>query len=241
MLEIKNTQVYGLEDTLYESKFPMQVGEPKDIVNNPLCIDFDDLKTPKKLASCKSGSGHDCYLKGITVKFHLKNSLYFTKQLQRYHFIDFVSSQSTMHCITEMDIEQSCNEFVDSEVIAIINKWINLYNNFDKEIQRLKDIANNSGGLLFEEAFDMYPQNQICVTVDGEKTWMKKEEIYMRIISNLPSGFEYWAAMTTNYLQLKNIYKQRRNHKLPDWQVFCDWIEELPIFKKLIGAEKSDS
>jgi hypothetical protein len=39
--------------------------------------------------------------------------------------------------------------------------------------------------------------------------------------------------MTTNYQQLKTIYQQRRNHRLPEWQVFCDWVETLPLFMEL--------
>ena len=41
----------------------------------------------------------------------------------------------------------------------------------------------------------------------------------------------------TNYQQLKTIYKQRRNHRLTEWQEFCDWIETLPMFKELVLDE----
>ena len=40
--------------------------------------------------------------------------------------------------------------------------------------------------------------------------------------------------MTTNYRCLRNIYGQRRNHRLEEWQIFCDWIEGLPLADKLI-------
>ena len=40
--------------------------------------------------------------------------------------------------------------------------------------------------------------------------------------------------MTTNLRQLKTIYYQRRNHKLPDWKMFCDWLEQLEVFKELV-------
>jgi len=42
--------------------------------------------------------------------------------------------------------------------------------------------------------------------------------------------------ITTNYLQLKTIYRQRKNHKLPEWRIFCDWILSLPEFKELTGV-----
>jgi hypothetical protein len=43
---------------------------------------------------------------------------------------------------------------------------------------------------------------------------------------------------TTNYLQLRTIYHQRKNHKLKeDWGAFCDWIKSLPYSKELITIE----
>ena len=62
------------------------------------------------------------------------------------------------------------------------------------------------------------------------------------MLYNIPSGFELTAAMTTNYRQLKTIYQQRRNHALPDWQMFCDWIETLPHFLELTqrGYERNE-
>lgn len=47
-------------------------------------------------------------------------------------------------------------------------------------------------------------------------------------------GFEMWMTISTNYLQLKTIYSQRKNHKLKeDWGAFCKWCEELPMFLEL--------
>ena len=61
----------------------------------------------------------------------------------------------------------------------------------------------------------------------------KTFENFMRLLSNCPLGLEKWMAITTNYLQLKTIYYQRRKHKLMEWRVICDWIENLPHFQVL--------
>jgi len=59
---------------------------------------------------------------------------------------------------------------------------------------------------------------------------------FMKALSNLPMGYEMWETVTTNYLQLKTIYKQRKNHKLKeDWGAFCNMIEKLPRFIDLIS------
>ncbi|MCR5289299.1 MAG: hypothetical protein K6E51_04855, partial [Treponema sp.] len=64
----------------------------------------------------------------------------------------------------------------------------------------------------------------------------KVYEAFMKLRSNLPSGFEMWETITTNYLQLKTIYVQRHNHKLQeDWGTFCNALLQLPHFCELTG------
>ena len=61
---------------------------------------------------------------------------------------------------------------------------------------------------------------------------------WMKALSNCPLGLELTMRCTTNYLQLRTIYNQRRNHKLKeDWGAFCDWIKSLPYSKELITIE----
>ena len=67
-------------------------------------------------------------------------------------------------------------------------------------------------------------------------------ENYLILLYNLPSGFELTARMTTNYRCLKNIYIQRKNHRLPEWKEFCEWMETLPMFKELcLGGDIDES
>lgn len=53
---------------------------------------------------------------------------------------------------------------------------------------------------------------------------------------DLPSKV-YHRTMLASYQTLRRMYKQRRHHRHPDWQIFCDWIEELPHFDTLILPE----
>jgi hypothetical protein len=57
----------------------------------------------------------------------------------------------------------------------------------------------------------------------------ERAEKYLEILYCNPAGFKLTAGMTTNYRQLKTIYRQRRNHRLPEWRDFCRWIESLPM------------
>lgn len=60
------------------------------------------------------------------------------------------------------------------------------------------------------------------------------------VASGYPSGLLLTARITTNYLQLKSIYAQRKTHRLPEWKQFCMWVEGLPLVKEL-GVVPNDS
>lgn len=85
--------------------------------------------------------------------------------------------------------------------------------------------------------------------VDGRLVEILKEKIgeykadpspekYLDVLYNVPVGFKLTAQMSTNYRQLKTIYKQRKNHRLPEWRAFCAWVETLPFAKALIVGEE---
>ena len=117
---IKNVCVYGLNESIKASKYPMSVDTVK-------CTDEITDRT-NILATCEKGSGHDQFLTGIVVQFDLTLSIKAWTEAERYHFLDFVSSQSTMHRIAELDIDEQCNEYVTEAT--------------KREVQRLKDIYN---------------------------------------------------------------------------------------------------
>jgi len=201
-IKIKNVEVYGLEQSLIRSGFPMETGEPNDYpLNDETDFNKSEIRAGK-LANTPIGSGHNNFLKGIIVQFDLQYPEYFSPQLQRYNFVDIVSSQSKMHRITSRELtKEDFTIFVDNLFIDRLNSLIYAYNN----------------------------PNELTLS---------KSELFKKIISNLPSGYLKWMAISTNYLQLKTIYKQRRNHKLIEWKLFCDWIERLPMADKLIVSNK---
>lgn len=60
---------------------------------------------------------------------------------------------------------------------------------------------------------------------------------FMRVLSNCPQGIMLFMRVSTNYEQLHTIYAQRKNHRLPEWRNFCEWVESLPYAKELIICE----
>lgn len=198
MPKISNVEIYGLERAIKTAKYPKAVNTEN--LNSEL--------TPgiKACANCDTGEGHDNFLKGIIVQFDMTFSNKAWVEAERYNWLDFVSSQSTMHKITKFDLKKQCNRYVDSRIIDIVQEKINEYN-------RLSEYDNSHPKSLERK-------HQL-------------EELYLEILYNVPAGFELTAGMTTNYQQLKTIYQQRRHHRLPDWWAFCDWCETLPMFKEL--------
>lgn len=71
--------------------------------------------------------------------------------------------------------------------------------------------------------------NNAIKTYNKTDNTIEKDVLFNQIISNLPSGYLKWMGISSNYLQLKTIYWQRKNHKLKEWTYFCNWIETLPM------------
>lgn len=84
---IKNTNVYGMDYTLKASGNPMRTEFDRSEVTEK------DIVRAEKLGTCLSGQGHDNFLKGIIVQFDVTAPLFWWKEAQRYHWLDFISSQ----------------------------------------------------------------------------------------------------------------------------------------------------
>lgn len=145
-------------------------------------------------------------------------------EAERYRFLEFVSSQSTMHRITKFDIKNCYNKYVDSRIIDIMTEKVEEYNTLVAERDRLsKEINITENSKILQEL---------------SATLVEK---YLEILYSNPAGFELTARMTTNYRCLKNIYKQRKDHRLPEWREFCKWVETLPYAQQLILCDEPAS
>lgn len=187
-LKIHDAFVYDFDESIRASKFPMLT----DTSKATSMIEQRQIS----LAQCEGGTGHDNYLQGILVAFNMDITVKALIEAERYHFLDIVSSNSTMHRIVKFDMNDCYNPYVDQVMIGRMVELIEEYN------------ANPT------------------------------EENYLRVLYSNPCGFTYTIRFTTNYRQLKTIYKQRKNHKLPEWKWFCQWIEDLPHSYLITGEGK---
>ena len=63
------------------------------------------------------------------------------------------------------------------------------------------------------------------------------KDYWWQMIQLLPRSYNQKRTIMLNYEALSNMYRWRRPHKLDEWHVFCDWIEELP-YSELITGER---
>lgn len=120
--KIENTFVYGLERAVKASGNPMRT----EIELGPM--DEKDIKRAKILGTTKNGEGHDNYLKGILVHVDVTAPFFWWKEAQRYHWFDFISSQSTMHSLLKFKIDERCVSDTDARVYPILEELVNDYN-----------------------------------------------------------------------------------------------------------------
>ena len=184
---ITDVAIYGLDESIRRAKYPMAV--------DTSALTMELTKGIRSLAQSATGEGHDQWETGIIVQFDLRYTVKAWTEAERYTFLDFISSQSTMHRIAKFNLDEQYIQYTDPRMIEIMKELVAHYNE------------------------------------------TKDPEDYLRVLYSNPCGFQLIAGMTTNYRQLKTIYQQRKNHRLPEWREFCSWIETLPKAQDLIIRE----
>ena len=204
MKPITNIKIYDLPETLVASGYAMIEGYSEEAVKGEvaqiLLDHMDDnltenrhYKRAMKLTKAPLNSGHVSWAIGVVVSMDITFTNKAWIELQRYLFIDIITSMSTMHRISKFELEEAFNEYTDPIIIHHL-----------KYLQ--KDYNENP-----------------------------TKENYLKLLYSTPSGLQMTGRVTTNYLQLMNIYQQRRTHRLPEWRYFCQQLlEELPLFYELL-------
>lgn len=189
MLQISNWRVYDLRESVIACRNAMRIN-PAPITEEEFNASMPRAIT---LANSPSGSGHSTFLSGIRVSFDIKYPNYISPELQRYHWIDIVSSSSKMHRLSSMDMDACFNKYVTDESKEQMKRLVKKYNE------------------------------------------TKSYEDFMVMLSNCPQGIELFMRVSTNYLQLRTLYRQRKTHKLKeDYGELCAFIENLPYAKEFI-------
>ena len=150
---ISNLNIFGLTDSMWASGYPMSteigdIDEPSQELIYYCLYENDKDSSDKQIQNAAAraerlgrsplGSGHDNYLNGCVAQFDLTFTVKAWTEAERYHFFDFVSSQSTMHRLQKMDVSESCIEYVDGRVTDVVEELVRKYNENPTLENRLK-------------------------------------------------------------------------------------------------------
>lgn len=203
---VSNVNVYGFEEAVKGAKYSYAI--------DTNAVTSEVTKTTLSLANSKAGSGHDQFMTGIIVQFDLTFSNKAWVEAERYKFLDFISSQSTMHRITKFDLDQAYLPYVDNRIVEIMKEKVKAYNELQAQMTSFKNEGKDVSEMM----------NTL-------------NEMYLEILYSNPAGFRLTAKMTTNYRALKTIYNQRKDHRLPEWKAFCEWVKTLPHSEFITGTQ----
>ena len=248
MLKIENTEVIGWEAAIRGMRNPMNSWEKSDSRFSLLddCGDcthcnlrFDecqeqqigpnDLDLMTRLRN--AGTDHRKFMRMITVYLDITAPLYWWKEFDTYKVGTVANSCSTMHKIADKEFtldDFSCEHLIGSPIP-----------NFNKHVHVTEKAED--GNKCYSFGLGTTPTCFMEWIIGVLNTYRelylktKDKKYWWQMIQLLPSSYNQRRTVMLNYEVLANIYKSRRNHKLDEWHIFCDWIESLPYSELIIG------
>ena len=213
-MKFEYTMIFNFEGALHGMRNPMNSWHLSDTTYEPLKIGPNDLKLARKLV--RAGSEHAKFMRQIFVSVDITAPLYWWKEFDTYKVGTVANSTSTMHKLTAAPITKEMFEF-DDEMFFVGLK--------DKDaVQKfIDDVVANCDHL----------RNKYLETKD--------ERYWRALIQLLPESYNQTRTITMSYANLRNIYFQRRNHKLKEWHKFCDWIHTLPYNELITMEDKNET
>ena len=181
-----------------------------DTINSFYHLGPKDLDLAMRMI--KAGPSDRKFLRQIFVSVDITAPLYWWKEADTYKIGTVANSTSTMHKLASTPITLQCFELDD----------------YNSNLNLIDDVYL---GLRISNLIDDLEQlRQLYLQTKDKRYWKE-------LIRWLPNGWLQTRTVTLNYEVLRNIFFQRRNHKLSQWHQFCNWIQSLPYADKLITYE----
>ena len=177
-----------------------------------------DLELAQKLIL--AGSEHCKFMRQIFVSVDITAPIYWWKEFDTYKVGTTANSTSTMHKLASKPITSEYFEFDSGDELEITNYTIP---------------HGGECGLVYSD----YQEDIIDMCENLRQKYLKtKDKRYWRaLVQILPESWLQTRTVTMSYSNLRNMYFQRRDHKLTEWHDFCDWIKSLPYAGELIMLE----
>lgn len=220
MLRIENVDIFGWESAIRGMRNPKNSWDNSDShlweSSNRFEVGKNDLKLMRTLAH--AGSDHGKFLRMINVTLDITAPLYWWKEFDTYKVGTVANSCSTMHKIHAKEFERS--DFSEEHLIVDDAKTELLSWGQETNIMVSPDNLLNIIVGCLNNYRKMYLETK-------DKKW------WWQMIQLLPSSYNQKRTVQVNYAVLKNMYHARKNHKLDEWHVLCEWIETLPYFRDI--------
>ena len=188
---------------------------------NVAFIGPNDMKLAKALIN--GGSEHRKFLRQIMVTVDITAPLFWWKEFDTYKVGTTANSTSTMHKLTSKPITLDCFEIDD-------------YCS-DIPVEKVDQSAVVNPEFVDHWHMDMFTEDLINKLEDLRQAYLKtKDKRYWKeLVRWLPESWLQTRTVTMNYENIRNMYFQRKNHKLTEWsKSFIKWVESLPYAKELI-------
>ena len=168
----------------------------------------NDLGLAQRLIA--AGPEHCKFMRQIFVCVDITAPIYWWKEFDTYKVGTTANSTSTMHKLASNPIDMSCFETDDYDGNYAVPKYL--------------------------ETYDTYPGQFINYLEDLRVKYLETKDkgYWKELVRWLPESWLQTRTVTLSYANLRNIYFQRKDHKLTEWHTFCDWVESLPWGKELI-------
>lgn len=178
------------------------------------CIGPNDMSLCKKLIN--AGNEHRKFLRQIFVSMDITAPIFWWKEMDTYKVGTTTNSTSTMHKITAKEFDYNDFEIDDYDPrLLLSNDKDDMLDYYTVDIIKL---LNNLRNLYIET---------------------KDKRYWKELIRWLPESYLQTRTWTADYETLRNIYHQRKNHKLTEWHTFCEYIKyELPYGEEFIAREE---
>ena len=178
-------------------------------------IGENDMKLAQILI--KAGNEHRKFMRQIFVSVDITAPLYWWKEFDTYKVGTVANSTSTMHKLATTPITLDCFEIDD----------------YDRNLS-LADNPKDDDGL---DNISTFEEDIIYVLENIRQKYLetKDKRYWKELIRWLPESWLQKRTITMNYENVRNMYFQRRNHKLTEWsESFIKWVESLPYAEELI-------
>lgn len=164
-----------------------------------------------------AGNEHAKFMRQIFVSVDVSAPLYWWKEFDTYKVGTVANSTSTMHKLSSIPITKEMFEFDDNADDLVVSQGKSICGEWEYVF-----------GDYIEDIVDMCENLRLKFKETGDAAYWRA------LVQILPNAYVQTRTVTMSYANLRNIYFQRKSHKLKEWHDFCDWIKTLPYSQELI-------